>query len=60
MTILAFLGLFFGIFLIADGAFRKGLLVTILPGLGIAGAAVIRIAEVLDGGNDFLLSWIGL
>jgi hypothetical protein len=55
MTILAILALLFGIFLASDGAFNRGLLVTILPDPGAATVALIRIAEVVTGGIVFLL-----
>jgi len=55
MTFLAILALLFGIFLAFDGAFNRGLLVTIMPNAGAATVAVIRIAEVAAGGIVFLL-----
>jgi hypothetical protein len=55
MTILAIFALLFGIFLIFDGAFNRGLLVTVLPGAGTAAVSVIRIAEVVTGGMVFVL-----
>ncbi len=55
MTILAILALLFGIFLAFDGAFNRGLLVTILPVAGAATVAVIRIGEVVTGGIVFVL-----
>jgi hypothetical protein len=55
MTILAILALLFGIFLVFDGAFNRGLLATVLQSAGETTVGVIRIAEVAAGGTVFLL-----
>ena len=55
MTILAILALLFGVFLVFDGAFNRGLLVAILQSAGETTVGVIRIAEVAAGGTVFLL-----
>jgi hypothetical protein len=60
MTFLAILALLFGIFMLFDGAFDRGLLVTVLPNLNGATAAVIRLTEVVIAGMIFLLLGLGL
>jgi hypothetical protein len=50
MTILAILLLLLGICLVFDGAFTRGLFVTILPSSSIAAVSLVRITEVVIGG----------
>lgn len=59
MTILANLILLVGICLVTDGAFNRGLLVTILPNIGTAAASTIRIAEVVTGAMVFVFLGLG-
>jgi hypothetical protein len=60
MTILANLILLVGICLVADGAFNRGVLLTILPGMATSAASTIRIAEVVTGGMVFVFLGLGL
>ena len=55
MTILAILALLFGILLVSDGAFSRGLLVSLLPDPGPSIVSVIRLAEVALGGLVFAI-----
>ena len=55
MTFLAILALLLGIFLASDGAFRRGLLVMIIPNLNETAAVVIRLSEIVVGGLIFFL-----
>jgi hypothetical protein len=55
MTILAILALLLGILLVSDGAFSRGLLVSLLPDPGPAIVSVIRLAEVALGGLIFAI-----
>jgi hypothetical protein len=55
MTFLAILALLSGIFLVSDGAFRRGLLVMIIPNLNETAAVVIRLSEIVVGGLIFFL-----
>jgi hypothetical protein len=50
MIILALLALFLGILLVCDGAFSRGLLVSLLPDPEPSVVSVIRLAEVSMGG----------
>ena len=55
MTFLAWLALLFGIFLVSDGAFRRGLLVMTIPNLNEAAESVIRVTELVIGGLIFFM-----
>jgi hypothetical protein len=54
------MALLFGICLVFDGAFNRGLFVSALPSACSATVAVIRIAEVVTGGMVFVLLGFGL
>lgn len=58
MTILAILGLLFGILLIVDSGFDRGVFATVWPSAGTVAVAVVRVVESLAGG--FLILILGL
>jgi len=54
MTILAFSVLVAAILLLADGAFNRGLLVSLIPNLNLPAIVLIRLVEVVTAGAVFL------
>jgi len=60
MTFLAMLALFFGIFLVSDGAFARGLLVKPIPeDAGAVPVVIIQFLEIVVGGLIFIALGFG-